>query len=195
MSSEETKQKIMVSAFHCFTQYGFSKTSMSLVSEVSGFSRVTVYKFFQNKTVLFRCVVADCLETLIQEAHCRSTLLEGVHPWQMIEEYLIAVGRPAFESVSSDYVLKDLNDHLYDIAEDIVLEKKQKTVTFIRQQLELGREQGVIDLQALEVSSLNLACLIDQCFVGIMRTASVKDIKCQLHNLVRVFRTATQVNL
>ncbi len=192
MAINDTQKQIIETALDCFMKYGFSKTSMSMIGEYSGFSRVTVHKYFKNKSLLFRSVVDGCLKETVEEAQSKTERVNPDHPWQMIEEYLIAIGRTVFDNVDDDRVLKDLHDTLYEIAEDIVEEKKRVTVDFIRHQLDRGIEHGLIDLQAVKMDSEQLAYLVDYGFSGIMRNAPVKEIKNQLHNFIRIYRKATE---
>lgn len=194
MANKDTQEQIIETALECFTQHGFNKTSMSMISENSGFSRVTVHKYFKNKPLLFRSVVQNCLQESVEDAQQKTAQVNSDHPWKMIEEYLMAIGRTVFDNVSDDRVLKDLHDVLYEIAEDIVEEKTRVTVEFISQQLERGIDNGLIDLQSVKMNSEELAQLVDYGFSGIMRNAPVKEIKKQLHNFIRIYRKATEKN-
>ena len=193
MANKDTQEQIMETALDCFTQHGFNKTSMSMISENSGFSRVTVHKYFKNKPLLFRSVVQGCLQASVDEAQQKTAQVDPDHPWQMIEAYLMSIGRTVFDHVTDDRVLKDLNDTVYEIAEDIVEEKTRVTVEFISQQLDRGVNNELIDLQSVKMNSKELAQLVDYGFSGIMRNAPVKEIKNQLHNFIRIYRKATEV--
>jgi len=193
MANKETRTQITETALECFVKHGFSKTSMTMISEHSGYSRVTVHKYFKNKSLLFRNVVQEGLQNSLEDAQQKIAQLDPNDSWQIIEAYLMAIGRTVFEQVSDDRVLRDLNDAVYDIADDIIEEKAQVTVDFIRQQLDRGIHEQRIDLQSLRINSNELAQLVDYGFSGIMRHAPVKEIKNQLHNFIRIYRKATEI--
>lgn len=193
MTSKDTKQEIIELALKCFSQFGFSKTNMSLISRYTGYSRVTVHKYFKNKTVLFRNVVQLCMTNSISEAENRMQEIHLKDPWDNIEEYLIASGKKVFENVHDDYILKDLHNAISDMAEDIVEAKKKITIQFIQEELERGEQDKLISLVSIKASPNELSCLVDYCYLGVMRNAPVQDIKNQLHHLIRVYRQATKI--
>ena len=48
-----TKTKILVVAFECFLQHGYSKTTFTDVVKKAGISRASIYLYFKNKEDLF----------------------------------------------------------------------------------------------------------------------------------------------
>lgn len=193
MTSKNTKQEITELALKCFSQFGFSKTNMSLISQYTGYSRVTVHKYFKNKKVLFRNVVELCTSNSIHEAENRIQEIQLSNPWDMIEEYLVASGKKVFENVEDDYVLKDLHNAIGETSGDIVEAKQKIIIKFIQQELERGIKDNLIVLDSIKTNPEKLAYLIDYCYLGIMRNTPVQDIQNQLHQLIRVYRMATQV--
>jgi len=193
MTSKDTKQEITELALKCFSQRGFSKTNMSLISEYTGYSRVTVHKYFKNKKVLFRNVVQLCMTNSIGEAQAKIEEVDVKDPWDVIEEYLIASGKKVFENVHDDYILKDLHIAINELAEDLVDTKQQIIMQFIEEQLQRGINENLIALSHIHTSPKELAHLLDYCYLGVMRNAPVQQIKGELHHLIRVYRKATQV--
>ncbi|MDX1353050.1 MAG: TetR/AcrR family transcriptional regulator [Thiomicrorhabdus sp.] len=193
MTSKDTKQEIAELALKCFSQFGFSKTNMSLISEYTGYSRVTVHKYFKNKRVLFRNVVQLCMTNSIGEAESRLQEIDVKDPWDVIEEYLVASGKKVFENVHDDYILKDLHNAINELAEDLVDSKQKITIQFIQAELSRGVKENLIALTPIQTTPEELARLLDYCYLGIMRNASVQHIKGELHHLLRVYRQATQV--
>ena len=193
MKSNNTKQEILELALKCFSQFGFSKTNMSLVSEYTGYSRVTVHKYFKNKNILFRGVVQLCMKNSINEADNRMLEIQLDNPWDVIEEYLMAIGKKVFENVRDDYILKDLHAAVQDVAQDIIKSKQSITIKFIQQELEKGIKENRISLEAVQATPEDIAHLIDYSYFGITRNAPFLDVPNQLHRLIGVYRMATRV--
>jgi len=193
MIPNNTKQEIVERALKCFSQFGYSKTNMSIISEYTGYSRVTVHKYFKNKNILFRSVVELCTKNSISSAESRVHEVQLSNPWDIIEEYLMAIGKKVFENVHDDYVLKDLQGAVHDVAKDIVDAKQALTIQFIQAELELGVKENLLDLESINTSAHELACLIDYSYYGIMRNATVQEIPNHVQRLIKVYRVATQV--
>jgi AcrR family transcriptional regulator len=193
MISNNTKQEIVELALKCFSQFGFSKTNMTIISEYTGYSRVTVHKYFKNKNILFRSVVQLCTKNSISTAENRMQDIQLTNPWDLIEEYLMTIGKKVFENVQDDYVLKDLHSAVHDLAKDIVDAKQTVTIKFIQNELEQGVKQNLLDLESVNTTAEELAYLIDYSYYGIMRNASLQDIPNHVHHLIKVYRVATQV--
>jgi AcrR family transcriptional regulator len=193
MTSNNTKQEITELALKCFSQFGFSKTTMSLISEYTGYSRVTVHKHFKNKMILFRSVVQLCMKNSISEADNRMLEIQLNNPWDIIEEYLMAIGKKVFENVHDDYVLKNLHSAINEMAKDIVNAKQKITLKFIQEALERGVKENLIALEPIHTTPEELAYLLDYSYFGIMRNASVQEIPNHVHRLIGVYRMATRV--
>jgi len=54
LSGEERKLQIIEAAINAFSTYGYEKTSIAIVCEMSGIARGTLYQYFKNKRSLFR---------------------------------------------------------------------------------------------------------------------------------------------
>jgi AcrR family transcriptional regulator len=55
--TDEKRQEIVKVAAELFEQYGFDRTSMSMISDRLGGSKATLYGYFQSKDDLFKAVV------------------------------------------------------------------------------------------------------------------------------------------
>jgi hypothetical protein len=119
--------------------------------------------------------------------------IEFDNPWDIIEEYLIAIGKKVFENVHDDYILKDLHSAINEMAKDIVKAKQKITIKFIQEELERGIKANLIALEPINTTPEELAYLIDYSYFGIMRNASVQAIPNHVHRLIGVYRMATRV--
>ncbi|HOO28102.1 MAG TPA: helix-turn-helix domain-containing protein, partial [Lachnospiraceae bacterium] len=70
LSKKNTRSKrkcILDGAVQVFTKAGFDAASMDKIAETAGVSKITIYKYFQNKETLFLAVVTEYLKE--NEAH------------------------------------------------------------------------------------------------------------------------------
>lgn len=192
MSKQDTQAKIIDAAQQCFFQFGYKKTNMSLIGEYSGYSRVTVHKYFKNKTALLRSVLDQCMSHSMDEAHEFLEANPSNDYWMNIEHYMLIMAKTIFENIDDDYVIRDLSNAVHELAEDLLDEKKAKAIAFIQAEIEKGLADGTISLDKAKMSSLALAQLIDYSFAGVIHHGTIKEIKPQIHNLLRMCRLSTQ---
>jgi AcrR family transcriptional regulator len=80
--TEEKRQEIVRVACELFEQYGFDRTSMSMISDRLGGSKATLYGYFKSKDELFRAVVDHDIpeqsERFMQEFLSGKNLREGL---------------------------------------------------------------------------------------------------------------------
>ena len=80
--TEEKRQEIVQVAAQLFEQFGFDRTSMSMISDRLGGSKATLYGYFKSKDELFRAVVDHDIpeqsEKLMQEFLSGKDLREGL---------------------------------------------------------------------------------------------------------------------
>lgn len=188
----ETQKNIIQSAQRCFFQYGYSKTSMSLVSEYSGVSRVTVHKHFKNKEGLFRSVIGVCISESMQEAKQLLTEQPSDDCWYNIERYMLVKTRSIFDNVTDTLILKDLHNSAHDIAQDLMERKKAKSAEFIAEELTRAEKNALVDLSNVDLTALQLGTLIMHSFSGLFMHEDLTEIRHQLQNLIRVFNVATK---
>jgi len=79
--TEEKRQEIVNVASELFEQYGFDRTSMSMISDRLGGSKATLYGYFKSKDELFQAVVEFDIpaqsERLMQEFFSGKDLKES----------------------------------------------------------------------------------------------------------------------
>ena len=64
--------RILQAAHHCFSHYGFQKTSMEDIAREAGVSRGSVYRHFPDKDSLFRAVSQQQAEAFLDEMQHRT---------------------------------------------------------------------------------------------------------------------------
>lgn len=80
--TDEKRQEIVKVAQQLFEEYGFDRTSMSMISDRLGGSKATLYGYFKSKDELFRAVVDHDIpeqsERFMQEFLSGKDLREGL---------------------------------------------------------------------------------------------------------------------
>ena len=60
-----TKQKVVAAAIQCFKQYGVHRTSMADIADAYGVSRQTLYRMFENRSVLLEYIATQRIDILM----------------------------------------------------------------------------------------------------------------------------------
>jgi AcrR family transcriptional regulator len=60
-----TKQKVVAAAIQCFKQYGVHRTSMADIADAYGVSRQTLYRLFENRSVLLEYIATQRIDILM----------------------------------------------------------------------------------------------------------------------------------
>lgn len=60
-----TKQKVAAAAIQCFKQFGVHRTSMADIADAYGVSRQTLYRMFENRSVLLEYIATQRIDLLM----------------------------------------------------------------------------------------------------------------------------------
>lgn len=61
-----TKQKVAAAAIQCFKQFGVHRTSMADIADAYGVSRQTLYRMFENRSVLLEYIATQRIDVLMK---------------------------------------------------------------------------------------------------------------------------------
>ncbi len=64
-ADHEIRNQIVAAANQHFSQYGYSKTTVSDLAKAIGFSKAYIYKFFDSKQAIGEAICANCLARMI----------------------------------------------------------------------------------------------------------------------------------
>lgn len=64
-ADHEIRNQIIAAANQHFSQYGYSKTTVSDLAKAIGFSKAYIYKFFDSKQAIGEAICANCLAQMI----------------------------------------------------------------------------------------------------------------------------------
>jgi len=185
-------EQVLAGARQCFFRHGYTASNMTLISQYAGYSRVTVHKHFKNKDDAFRVLC----QQVVKEATdaCQPILADTLLlPWDAIEAIMVVWLRPTFEEVNDEVVMRDLKFYVQEVADDLFLAAHEQVETMIEQRLSLGLEQGHIQLNRSQMTVMDMARLLVASADGIRGYIPHKSIEKACHDLVKVFRAATQI--
>ena len=64
-AEHEIRDQIVAAANEHFSQYGYSKTTVSDLAKAIGFSKAYIYKFFDSKQAIGEAICSNCLSQII----------------------------------------------------------------------------------------------------------------------------------
>lgn len=107
-ADHEIRNQIVAAANQHFSQYGYSKTTVSDLAKAIGFSKAYIYKFFDSKQAIGEAICGNCLAEIIAAVE-QAINVEDISPterFRRLVKTLIATGVNLFFS----------DRKLYDIA-------------------------------------------------------------------------------
>lgn len=140
-ADHDIRNQIVAAANEHFSQYGYSKTTVSDLAKAIGFSKAYIYKFFDSKQAIGEAICANCLAQIVAAVE-QSLNVDGISSterFRRLVKTLISTGVSLF-----------FNDRkLYDIAAFAASENWPSSQVydaqikrFILQIVRDGRESG-----------------------------------------------------
>ncbi|RON48544.1 TetR family transcriptional regulator [Pseudomonas frederiksbergensis] len=137
----DIRDQIVAAANEHFSQYGYSKTTVSDLAKAIGFSKAYIYKFFDSKQAIGEAICANCLAEIVAAVE-QAINVEGLSPTERF--------RRLVKTVITTGVNLFFNDRkLYDIAAFAAAETWPSTQaydaqikSFVSQIVREGREVG-----------------------------------------------------
>ena len=107
-AEHDIRDQIVAAANQHFSQYGYSKTTVSDLAKAIGFSKAYIYKFFDSKQAIGEAICANCLAEIVAAVEDAINVdgISSTERFRRLVKTLIATGVSLF-----------FNDRkLYDIA-------------------------------------------------------------------------------
>jgi AcrR family transcriptional regulator len=140
-ADHDIRDQIVAAANQHFSQYGYSKTTVSDLAKAIGFSKAYIYKFFDSKQAIGEAICANCLAEIVAAVE-QTINVEDISPterFRRLIKTLIATGVNLFFT----------DRKLYDIAAFAASESWPSTQKydaqvrdFVLQIVREGREVG-----------------------------------------------------
>jgi len=140
-ADHDIRDQIVAAANEHFSQYGYSKTTVSDLAKAIGFSKAYIYKFFDSKQAIGEAICANCLSEIVAAVE-HAINVDGISSTERL--------RRLVKTLISTGVSLFFNDRkLYDIAAFAALESWPSSQVydaqikrFVAQIVREGRESG-----------------------------------------------------
>ncbi|MDN3653256.1 TetR/AcrR family transcriptional regulator [Thalassotalea ponticola] len=187
----KSRERILTAAKSCFTQHGYQATNVSLVSRYADISRVTIHKQFGSKQDLLRAVINEHFD---QENALSEVLVErDIDCWSKIHCLLQTWATPLFTDIEQDLIRNELLFAANKYCDDLLFEHRQKNTRYIATVLERALAANHIQLEAVDLSTVQFAELIELNFKGLLRAQNTGAIDTLIERNIGVYRQATLV--
>jgi AcrR family transcriptional regulator len=173
------RQKIVDAAYDLMLTNGFQKTSVREVSQASGISLVTMYKYFKNKDELVHAVI---LKMLAQGIGHSKRVFEN-DDLDFMEKFRVYTADYAKERAKvSESVLKEVSEITRD-SPDIQAKIHQWRDAFGRQLIVYGRKSGAIQTTVSDQAIEFFANMFTEYIVSSIPEQANDEIIVQLEEL------------
>jgi AcrR family transcriptional regulator len=167
--AEERRQQILDAASAIFLLYGYRRSTIEEIAQQAKMSRPALYQYFDDKTDVFRAVIARLNQVVLAEA--QSKLDEDGPLYERIAGAVKAKYTPVVELVGKSPHAAELFDRNDKIAGDLAKDAHAKLEKMIHNELLRAQDRGEIDMKAHHITALATARLIDHAAQGISQHA------------------------
>lgn len=186
--SEQTKNKILEVAIALFKEQGFKKTTLTKVSEQSGYSRVTLYKYYSCKEDLLRDMMLYQAEKRFKAYQILLQQNPDQGVWHNIKQLasLFFVDSP-FE-VPNDEIYEELLDAVLKLAKEQLQAIKQRVYAELTTQVDKGIAEQAFSLQKSGLLPSDFAEQLLYTFEGIYSSQVPSQREKKIHRTVSLFQ-------
>ena len=152
INKEEFRKKIIMSAGHIFSRFGFRKTTMEEIARELKMGKSSIYYYFNSKEEIFEAVVLHEANILRNEL---TTAIKSVEsPIEKMERYVF-VRMKAFEKLSNYYnAIFDKNLDHFEFIENIRSRYDREELAILRLILYDGMRKNVFNVDNSEYTAL-----------------------------------------
>lgn len=162
----QTALKIFAAAKQCFFQHGYSKTSLTMIAEQAGVSRVTFYKYYKTKEEIFRAVTSTFLRERLEEF--QELVDREPDYWRRLERVMHSWVVSPFEDMASDLIISDLMYAHRQISGDFRHSDQALLTKFLESITQEAADVGQIDLSRSGLRSRDVAGVISIMIGGLV---------------------------
>ncbi len=179
--------KIIDGARRCFFQHGFTRSTMSMIAEYSGCSRVTLYKYYKTKEDLFRELCLGFIRERVAESE--TLLTKEMTIWQKLESILASYIVSPFEEIGSDIISSDLVSATRTLVPEVRDERDHQLSLLLNRLIDDACQKNEISIEDTGIEPAELAEMIKLVMAG-MAELRVNDLRGQAQRVVSVLNRA-----
>ncbi len=171
MKKKEKQEEIYGKALIIFADYGYRKTAIGDIASAMGIAKGTIYLYAENKKELYRDTVAWAFSRW--QTRVKNAVAMAGDPVEKLQ----ILSHKAYEYLSDDQALRKILQHdpeLFPLFEskDPFLNINRESVSMIKEILEEGTAQGVLDVPDIEETA---HCLFSIYVMFIQKTYVVPE--------------------
>jgi len=172
MPNNNKRDSIIAAAHAQFRLYGYRKTSMEDIAGELGISRASLYSYFENKDEIFRSVSVSLHEQALANAEqCLRESWRQENTVSKVERALLARHLPFHEEQFHSAHAGELQDEYSRLCGDVVTQSNMKFQQCLTDGLDAAVEANILRLQPANVSTADVAELLNLATTGLKRGA------------------------
>ena len=183
------REAILAAALIQFSCYGFRRTSMADIAKETGFSRASLYSYFENKEVIFRSLSATMHEQSLATAESSLKDAGSGRPIAFcVEEAILGRFGSFHEVVSQSAHGAEIYDENNRLCGELVVSSSERFRGMLTKALSAATRAGEIDLRGVGLTAPAAAELIHLSAAGLKQHApDVETLEKRVRSFVRVF--------
>jgi AcrR family transcriptional regulator len=152
INKEEFRRKIIVTAGHIFSRYGFKKTTMDEIARALKMGKSSIYYYFESKEEIFEAVVLYEANVLRNQL---TTAIKAVEsPVDKLKNYVF-VRMKSFEKLSNYYnAIFDKNLDHFGFIENIRAKYDREELAILRLIIYHGAREKIFNVKESEYTAL-----------------------------------------
>ena len=152
INKEEFRKKVIITAGHIFSRYGFKKTTMDEIARALKMGKSSIYYYFESKEEIFEAVVLYEANILRNEL---TTAIKSVEsPVDKMKNYVF-VRMKSFEKLSNYYnAIFDKNLDHFGFIENIRSKYDREELAILRLILYHGARRKIFKIKNSEYTAL-----------------------------------------
>ncbi len=152
VNKEEFRRKVIITAGHIFSRYGFKKTTMEEIAAALKMGKSSIYYYFSSKEDIFEAVVLHEANVLRNEL---TTAIKSVEsPVDKLKNYVF-VRMKSFEKLSNYYnAIFDKNLDHFGFIENIRAKYDREELAILRLILYHGAREKIFNVKDSEYTAL-----------------------------------------
>lgn len=184
INKEEFRRKVIITAGHIFSRYGFKKTTMDEIASALKMGKSSIYYYFESKEEIFEAVVLYEANVLRNEL---TTAIKSVDsPVDKMKNYVF-VRMKSFEKLSNYYnAIFDKNLDHFGFIENIRAKYDREELAILRLLLYHGVRKKVFKIKNSEFTALAVQTALKGLEVPLFWKKREVNIEDRLNGILEV---------
>jgi len=192
VNKEEVRKKIIISAGHIFSRYGFRKTTMEEIARALKKGKSSIYYYYESKEEIFEAVVLH--EANILRSDLTRAIKSVKSPVEKMRNYVF-VRMKSFEKLSNYYnAIFDKNLDHFEFIENIRSRYDREELAILRLILYDGARKKVFSVKNSEYTALAIQTTLKGLEVPLFWKKKEVNIEARLNAILEVLFNGILIN-